>query len=57
MALSLATGWDLMTRPPVAMDWSCGQLFSVDGTPPRLRGQQYTVTLTSPVAGPDGADR
>lgn len=47
MALALATGWDLMSRPPVAMDWTCGQLFGVDGTPRRLRGQAYNVSLTS----------
>jgi len=56
MALALATGWDLMSRPPVTMDWTCGQLFSVEGTPRRLHGQIYNVDLTSPVAGPDAAE-
>lgn len=29
MALSMATGWDLMSRAPARLDWRCGQLFRV----------------------------
>jgi broad specificity phosphatase PhoE len=43
MALALATGWDLMSRPPVRMDWGRGQLFSVDGTSRSLRVRKITV--------------
>ena len=57
MALALATGWDLMSRPPVRMDWACGQLFRFDGTPPRLHGRKFNVTLEIQVAGTSEADR
>lgn len=29
--LALATGWDMMGRPPVKMDWSSCHLFGLDG--------------------------
>lgn len=45
MALALATGWDLMSRPPVRMDWGCGQHFSLDGRPRRLHVQRLNVAL------------
>jgi broad specificity phosphatase PhoE len=51
MAFALATGWDLVSRPPVRLDWQCGQLFSVAGTPPRLRAKRLNVTLATPSAG------
>ena len=57
MALALASGWDLMSRPPVRMDWACGQLFSVDARPPRLHGRKFNVTLEIQVAGLGDADR
>ena len=57
MALALATGWDLMSRAPLPMDWTCGQLFSVDAATLRLRGQKYNVALASRVDEPGEADR
>lgn len=45
MALALATGWDLVSRPPVRLDWQCAQLFSVAGTPLCLRAKQLNVAL------------
>lgn len=32
MALAMATGWDLTSRPPLRLDWRCAQLFEI--TPP-----------------------
>ena len=57
MALALATGWDLMSRPPVRMDWGCGQLFSVDGTPRRLHAQRFNVVLERSRTGSGDADQ
>jgi len=56
MAVALATGWDLVSRSPVPMDWSRGQLFSVDGTPLRLRPRKFNVALETQVAGAAEAD-
>jgi len=47
MALALATGWDLVSRAPVRLDWGCAQQFSVSGTPPRLRLEAPNVALRS----------
>jgi probable phosphoglycerate mutase len=55
MALALATGWDLVSRAPVDLDWRCAQLFSVAGTPPRLQLAQSNVALEMPSAVPDQA--
>lgn len=49
MALALATGWDLVSRAPVRLDWGCAQRFSVSGTPPRLRLDASNVALRSPL--------
>ena len=27
--LSLATGWDMITRPPVRLEWAAAQLFAI----------------------------
>ncbi len=51
MALALATGWDLVSRPPVRLDWQCAQLFSVAGAPPRLRAERLNVSLAVPCIG------
>jgi len=48
MALALATGWDLVSRAPVSLDWGCAQHFSVSGKPPRLRLEGPNVALRSP---------
>ena len=48
MALALATGWDLVSRGPVRLDWGCAQHFSVSGTPSRLRLEAPNVALRSP---------
>lgn len=53
MALALATGWDLVSRAPVRLDWCCGQHFTVSGRPPGLRLEAPNVTLQSPPDGPD----
>ncbi len=55
MALALATGWDLVSRPPVRLDWQCAQLFSVAGAPPRLRAERLNVSLAAPDTGPGEA--
>ena len=55
MALALATGWDLVSRPPVRLDWRCAQLFSVAGTPPRLKAKQLNVALEMHSTGPGAA--
>ena len=57
MALALATGWDLVSRSPVRMDWECGQLFSVDGTPRRLHAGRFNVPLERPRTGSGDADQ
>lgn len=54
MALALATGWDLVSRAPVRLDWGCAQHFNVSGTPPRLRLEAPNVALQSPRVEPDG---
>jgi probable phosphoglycerate mutase len=54
MALALATGWDLVSRAPVRLDWGCAQHFNVSGTPPRLRLEAPNVALQSPRVDPDG---
>ncbi len=51
MALALATGWDLVSRPPARLDWGCAQLFSVAGTPPQLRAKQLNVALAMHATG------
>lgn len=55
MALALATGWDLVSRPPVRLDWQCAQLFSVAGMPPRLRMETSNVTLATRIPRPGEA--
>ena len=30
--LCLATGWDMLGKPPVKLDWECIQIFSLDAT-------------------------
>lgn len=55
MALALATGWDLVSRAPVRLDWRCAQLFSVAGTPPRLGVKKLNVALEMPSAVPGRA--
>ena len=55
MALALATGWDLMSRPPVRLDWRCAQLFSIAGTPPRLEAKKLNVALGMRSTGPGAA--
>ena len=45
MALALATGWDLVSRSPVRLDWRCGQHFAVAGDPPRMRLVAPAVAL------------
>lgn len=55
MALALATGWDLISRPPVRLDWRCAQLFSVAGAPPRLRTERLNVSLAAHDSGPGHA--
>jgi probable phosphoglycerate mutase len=55
MALALATGWDLVSRPPVRLDWQCAQLFNVAGAPPRLRAERLNVSLAAPATGPGEA--
>ncbi len=47
MALALATGWDLVSRAPVRLDWRCAQLFSIAGAPPRLRAERLNVSLAA----------
>ena len=55
MALSMATGWDLMSRAPARLDWQCGQLFRVMHTPARLEVARLNVALAIPDAAA-GAD-
>ncbi len=59
MALSMATGWDLVSRAPVRLDWRCAQLFSVTGTSARLQVVRLNVALAMRVAtaGADDGDR
>ena len=52
MALALATGWDMVSRPPVRLDWQCAQLFSAAGTPLRLRTQKLNVALATRIPRP-----
>ena len=54
MALALATGWDLVSRAPVRLDWRCAQLFSVAGAPPRLRVERSNVSLAVDDGGTPG---
>jgi probable phosphoglycerate mutase len=36
--LSLATGWDMLGRPPAKLDWTAVHFFDVDATgQPRVR--------------------
>ena len=49
MALSMATGWDLVSRAPARLDWQCAQLFSVSETPLRLRVTRLNVDLATRV--------
>ncbi|MBL6613726.1 MAG: histidine phosphatase family protein [Reyranella sp.] len=46
--LALATGWDMMGRPPHKLDWHCLHFFSadVDG---RVRVDRLNVSLQAPV--------
>jgi broad specificity phosphatase PhoE len=55
MALALATGWDLVSRPPVRLDWRCAQLFSVAGTPPRLEAKRLNIALETQTTRPGTA--
>jgi broad specificity phosphatase PhoE len=57
MALALATGWDLMSRAPMRMDWRCGQLFSTDGEQACLQLKRLNVTLEADTGGCSEADR
>ena len=61
MALSMAMGWDLVSRAPVRLDWQCAQHFSVTEKPLRLRVVRLNVSLANraPAAGADdaGAER
>lgn len=54
MALALATGWDLVSRAPLRLDWRCAQLFSVSGAAAQLQVTRLNVAL-EPRAGA-GAD-
>lgn len=45
MALALATGWDLLSRAPVRLDWTCAQHFRVSGDPPGLYLEASNVPL------------
>lgn len=45
MALALATGWDLVSRAPVRLDWACAQYFRVSAEPPGLRLEAPNVPL------------
>ena len=45
MALSLATGWDLVSRAPHRLDWSCAQLFSWDPARGELAVDRVNVAL------------
>ena len=45
MALAMATGWDLVSRAPVRMDWRCAQLFNVCEHGAGLRLEQANVSL------------
>ena len=51
MALALATGWDLVSRAPVRLNWQCAQHFSVAGDPPRLRLVASNVALEGGAGG------
>lgn len=55
MALALATGWDLVSRAPVRLDWGRAQHFSVTGTRARLRLEAPNVALREPGADAPGA--
>lgn len=54
MALAMATGWDLVSRAPVRLDWRCAQLFEICDHGARLRLEQVNVSLE---AGDDGGRR
>jgi broad specificity phosphatase PhoE len=56
MALALATGWDLVSRAPVRLDWQCGHLFSLGEAPSTLRVEQLNVALDKTGARSGGAD-
>lgn len=45
MALALATGWDLVSRAPVRLDWRCAQLFSLSAASAELRVARLNVAL------------
>jgi len=53
MALSMATGWDLVSRAPARLDWQCAQLFSVTETPLRLQVVRLNVALAMPATSAD----
>jgi probable phosphoglycerate mutase len=55
MALALATGWDLVSRAPVRLEWDRAQHFCVSGTSPRLRLEAPNVTLRESRADGPGA--
>lgn len=45
MALALATGWDLVSRAPVRLDWRCAQHFSVGGAQVELEVVALNIAL------------
>lgn len=53
MALAMATGWDLVSRAPVRLDWRCGQLFSICDRGAGLRLERANVSLEAPDNGRD----
>jgi probable phosphoglycerate mutase len=56
MALSMATGWNLVSRAPVRLDWQCGQLFDVSETPLRLQATRLNVALATREAAAAAGD-
>lgn len=46
MALAMATGWDLRSRPPARLKWDCGHLFSLaEGTGDSIRVDTLNLAL------------
>ncbi len=47
MALAMATGWDLVSRAPLALDWQCGQHFRVSANGAEVELARVNVPLAA----------
>ncbi len=46
-AMALATGWDMLDKWPVEIDWSAAHLFAVDGRG-RLTAERLNIAMAPP---------